>query len=127
MPPAARQSDTVFDRVSALARETGAINLGQGFPEIEHAPELLEAAQRALVEHSTQYPPMRGLPALREAVAGYYAREQGLALEPEQVVVTSGATEALAAAIRALVEEMREPDEAVELPTADDQRVADRS
>ena len=94
---------TVFDRVSALARETGAINLGQGFPEIEHAPELLKAAQRALVERSNQYPPMRGLAQLREAIAAFYRREQGLVLEPEQIVVTSGATEALAAAFFALL------------------------
>jgi len=98
-PPAT----TVFDRVSALARETGAINLGQGFPEIEHAPELLAAAQRALVEQSNQYPPMRGLAPLREAVADFYRREQGLDIEPDQVVVTSGATEALAAAFFALL------------------------
>lgn len=98
-PPAT----TVFDRVSALARETGAINLGQGFPEIEHAPELLAAAQRALVERSNQYPPMRGLGELREAIAAFYRREQGLTLAPEQIVVTSGATEALAAAFFALL------------------------
>lgn len=94
---------TVFDRVSALARESGAINLGQGFPESEQAPELLGAAQRALVERSNQYPPMRGLVDLREAIAAYYRREQGLSLDPPQVVVTSGATEALAAAFFALL------------------------
>jgi len=98
-PPAT----TVFDRVSALAREAGAINLGQGFPEIEHAPELLAAAQGALVEHSNQYPPMRGLVPLRKAVADFYKREQGLGLEVEQIVVTSGATEALAATFLALL------------------------
>ena len=98
-PPAT----TVFDRVSALARESGAINLGQGFPEIEHSPELLAAAQRALVERSNQYPPMRGLAALREAIADFYRREQGLDLAAEQIVVTSGATEALAAAFLALL------------------------
>ena len=96
-------SDTIFERTSALARELGAINLGQGFPDLPEPPELIEAAQNALVDHSNQYPPMRGLPALREAVAAYYAREQGLALDPAQVIVTSGATEALAAAILALV------------------------
>ena len=100
--PAAPKT-TVFDRVSGLARETGAINLGQGFPEIEHAPELLAAAQRALVERSNQSPPMRGLAALRQAVAGFYRRDQGLELDPEQIVVTSGATEALAAAFMALL------------------------
>jgi len=94
---------TVFDRVSALARESGAINLGQGFPETEQAPELLAAAQRALAEHSNQYPPMLGLAPLREAIAAFYRREQGLDLDPRQIVVTSGATEALAAAFFALL------------------------
>lgn len=95
---------TIFEFMSALARETGAINLGQGFPDIEHAPELLAAAQRALVEHSNQYPPMRGLAELRRAVADYCAREQGLAVEPEQVIVTSGATEAIAASLFAFIQ-----------------------
>ncbi|WEK46413.1 MAG: aminotransferase [Candidatus Andeanibacterium colombiense] len=94
---------TIFEFMSALARETGAINLGQGFPDREHAPELLAAAQRALVGHSNQYPPMRGLAELRGAVAAYYAREQGLKVSADEVVVTSGATEALAAAIFACV------------------------
>jgi aspartate/methionine/tyrosine aminotransferase len=101
---------TIFDRMSALARELGAINLGQGFPDLPEPPELLEAAQRALVEKSNQYPPMRGLVDLRDAVARYYAREQGLQIEPEEVIVTSGATEALAAAIFAF---LRPGDEAI--------------
>ena len=101
---------SIFERMSALARETGAINLGQGFPDREHAPELLEAARRALVGHSNQYPPMRGLAELRRSVAEYYARLQGLAVGEEQVIVTSGATEALAAAILAFV---RSGDEAI--------------
>ena len=101
---------TIFEFMSALARESGAINLGQGFPDIEHAPELLAAAQRALVEHSNQYPPMRGLAELRRAVADYYAREQGLEIDPEQVIVTSGATEAIAASVLAFV---RPGDEAI--------------
>ncbi|MCB2066298.1 MAG: aminotransferase class I/II-fold pyridoxal phosphate-dependent enzyme [Erythrobacter sp.] len=95
---------TVFTRMSALAQETGAINLGQGFPDAEHAPELIAMAQRALAEHSQQYPPMRGLAELRQAVCDFYRREQGLALTPEHVVVTSGATEALAASILAFVQ-----------------------
>ncbi|HTM96573.1 MAG TPA: aminotransferase class I/II-fold pyridoxal phosphate-dependent enzyme, partial [Croceibacterium sp.] len=99
-PPA---TTTIFERMSALARETGAINLGQGFPDREHAPELLEAARRALIEHSNQYPPMRGLAELRQAVAAYYRRTQQLAVEVDEVIVTSGATEALAAAILAFV------------------------
>jgi len=102
--------DTIFDRTSALARELGAINLGQGFPDLPEPAELLTAAQRALVEHSNQYPPMRGIPALRQAVADYYWREQELEVAPEQVIVTSGATEALAAAILAFV---RPGDEAI--------------
>lgn len=101
---------TIFTRMSALANELGAINLGQGFPDAEHSPELLAAAQRALVEHSNQYPPMSGLPELRQAVCDYYAREQGLELTSAEVVVTSGATEALAAAILAFI---RPGDEAI--------------
>ena len=103
MPHFAPPPTTIFTRMSGLATDLGAINLGQGFPDAEHAPELLEAARRALAEHSNQYPPMRGLPALREAVAAWYLREQDLAVSPEQVVVTSGATEALAASILACV------------------------
>ena len=94
---------TIFTTMSALATELGAINLGQGFPDAEHAPELVAAAQRALADKSNQYPPMRGLAELRQAVCDYYARRQGLAIEPAEVVVTSGATEALAAAIYAFV------------------------
>ncbi len=101
---------TIFDRMSALARELGAINLGQGFPDLPEPAELIEAARRALTEKSNQYPPMRGLAELRRAVAGYYAREQGLEVREEEVIVTSGATEALAAAILAFV---RPGDEAV--------------
>ena len=56
----------------------GAINLGQGFPDLPEPAELLEAARRALVEHSNQYPPMRGLAELRRAVCEYYRQEQGL-------------------------------------------------
>jgi aspartate/methionine/tyrosine aminotransferase len=100
---ASSASTTIFERMSALARETGAINLGQGFPDREHAPELLEAARRALVGHSNQYPPMRGLAELRRAVADYSVRVQQLAVDESEVIVTSGATEALAAAILAFV------------------------
>ena len=95
---------TVFERMSALARELGAINLGQGFPEMEEPRELIAAAQRALGERSNQYPPMRGLADLRGAIADYYRREQGLELSAEHIVVTSGGTEALAASLLALIE-----------------------
>lgn len=97
-------STTVFERMSALARQMGAINLGQGFPDLPDPPELIAAAQAALAQRSNQYPPMRGLAELRGAIAAYYAREQGLAVSADEVVVTSGATEALAAALFALVE-----------------------
>ncbi len=94
---------TIFERMSGLARELGAINLGQGFPDMAEPAELVGAAQRALAGRSNQYPPMRGLGELRGAVADYYAREQGLALSADNIVVTSGATEALAASLLALV------------------------
>lgn len=94
---------TIFEHMSALAREHGAINLGQGFPDEQGPGELIDAAARALRERSNQYPPSTGLPELRDAIAQFYARKQGLALSREQVIVTSGATEAIAAAIFALV------------------------
>ncbi|MFM2300559.1 MAG: hypothetical protein RLZZ84_295 [Pseudomonadota bacterium] len=96
-------SVTIFERMSGLARELGAINLGQGFPDLPEPAELTGAAARALTGRSNQYPPMRGLPELRAAIAGWYAREQGLAVASEEIVVTSGGTEALAASILALV------------------------
>ncbi len=96
---------TIFEHMSALCRQSGAINLGQGFPDGTPPPELIAAAQRALAERSSQYPPSVGIPELRSAVCDFYARRQGLSLDPAQVVVTSGGTEALAAAILALVSE----------------------
>jgi aspartate/methionine/tyrosine aminotransferase len=97
MPP------TIFDQMSGLAREHDAINLGQGFPDAPGPPALLQAAADAVLHGSNQYPPSAGLMTLREAAAAHYNRSQGLDLTPEQVVVTSGATEALAAALLALV------------------------
>lgn len=94
---------TIFDVMSGLARELGAINLGQGFPDEQGPPELIEAAVRALREKSNQYPPSGGLPELRDAVCAFYARRQGLDLTRDQVIVTSGATEAIADAVLALV------------------------
>ncbi|MBI1405374.1 MAG: aminotransferase [Caulobacter sp.] len=95
---------TIFEVMSGLAREHGAINLGQGFPD---EPGPLAVRQRAAsesVEGYNQYPPMRGLPALREAAARHYARFQGLDLDAgTEVTVTSGATEALAAAFLSLI------------------------
>ncbi|MEJ7932772.1 aminotransferase [Sphingobium sp. AN558] len=94
---------TIFEKMSGLARETGAINLGQGFPDAPGPPELLSAAADALLNRSNQYPPMAGLPELRAAVAAHYAEHQGMDLSPQEVIVTSGATEALAASLLALV------------------------
>ncbi|PIB90649.1 aminotransferase [Caulobacter sp. FWC2] len=95
---------TIFERMSGLARQHGAINLGQGFPDDQGPLPVREAAARALIEGSNQYPPMRGLPELRAAVAGHYARAQDLTLDPDsEIIVTSGATEALAAAFTALI------------------------
>ncbi|AQA00332.1 aminotransferase [Sphingopyxis sp. QXT-31] len=102
-PIYAAMAPTIFEHMSGLARAHGAINLGQGFPDGPPHPDMVAAATRALAEKSHQYPPALGLPELRDAIAGFYARRQGLVLTREQVVVTSGATEALAAAILALV------------------------
>lgn len=94
---------TIFDHMSGLARELGAINLGQGFPEGPEPQDLLAAAARALTTKSNQYPPSTGLPELRDAIAGFYARRQGLEMARGNVIVTSGATEGIAAAVLALV------------------------
>ena len=94
---------TIFEHMSGLAREHGAINLGQGFPELPEPAELIAAAQAASASRSNQYPPMRGIPELRAAVADYYGRTQGLDLTADNVVITSGGTEALAASLFALV------------------------
>lgn len=95
---------TIFEHMSALARETGAINLGQGFPDAPGPADILNVAADALLSRSNQYPPMAGLPELRTAVASHYAAHQGLALTAQEVIVTSGATEAIAATLLALVQ-----------------------
>ena len=95
---------SVFERMSLAAAQHGAINLGQGFPDFGWSDHILDAAAKALSEGSNQYAPSRGLPVLRAAVADHYRRHHGLDLSAEGVCVTSGATEALAAAIFATVE-----------------------
>ncbi|GLK80267.1 aminotransferase [Methylopila turkensis] len=96
---------TVFETMSRLARETGAINLGQGFPDDPGPEDVRAKAAEAALHGWSQYPPMMGLAGLREAAAAHYARWQGVSLDPErEVMVTSGATEALAGALLALVE-----------------------
>ena len=105
MNPLYEQMETsVFERMSLAAAKHGAVNLGQGFPDFGWSPDILEAAAKAVVEGSNQYAPSRGLPALREAIAAHYERHQRLQLSPDNICVTSGATEALAAAILATVE-----------------------
>jgi N-succinyldiaminopimelate aminotransferase len=100
------QRPTIFAEMSALAVTTGAINLGQGFPDEDGPTEVLEAAQRAISEGVNQYPPGIGMPVLRNAIAAHQKRFYGLAVDPDrEVLVTAGATEALAATILALTEE----------------------
>lgn len=96
---------TVFAEMTALAIRTGAINLGQGFPDTDGPPKLLETAAQAILGGANQYPPGPGLPELREAVAAQRADRYGLSYDPDgEVLVTVGATEAITAALLALVE-----------------------
>jgi N-succinyldiaminopimelate aminotransferase len=96
---------TIFTEMSALAERTGAINLGQGFPDEDGPPELLEAAQAAIRAGHNQYAPLPGVPALREAVAEHQRRFYGMEVDPEAgVQITFGATEAIAAALLGLLE-----------------------
>ncbi|HZB69282.1 MAG TPA: aminotransferase [Sphingomicrobium sp.] len=108
---------SVFERMSGLAAKHGAVNLGQGFPDFGWPDEILEAAARAVTDGSNQYAPSRGLPQLREAIAAHYQRHQGLDVAAEHVCVTSGATEAVGAAILATV---RPGDEVIILTPAYD-------
>ncbi|GEA89524.1 pyridoxal phosphate-dependent aminotransferase [Cellulomonas cellasea] len=94
---------TVFAEMSALAARTGALNLGQGFPDVDGPPSVARAAQDAIAAGVNQYPPGPGIPELRQAVAAHQERRYGLVLDPDrEVLVTTGATEALAAAVLAL-------------------------
>ena len=95
---------SIFEHMSGLARAHRAINLGQGFPDFGWPEDVLERAAEAVRSGWNQYPPMRGLPELREAVAAHYRRQEGLDVVADQVVVTSGATEALASSLIALIE-----------------------
>jgi aspartate/methionine/tyrosine aminotransferase len=95
---------TIFEVMSGLARETGAINLGQGFPDVDGPEEVRRAAAEAFIAGPNQYPPMMGLPVLRQAVAAINKRFYGLDVDwATEVMVTSGATEALADAILGLI------------------------
>lgn len=95
---------TVFTVMSALATQHGAINLGQGFPDYEGPEDVVRAAADALLDHRNQYPPLTGLPELRQAVAAANRRFYGLEVDPDsEVIITSGATEALTACLMAVL------------------------
>ncbi|GAA2237308.1 aminotransferase class I/II-fold pyridoxal phosphate-dependent enzyme [Herbiconiux moechotypicola] len=101
-----RIASTIFAEMSALAVSTGAINLGQGFPDEDGPAVVLEAAREAIADGLNQYPPAIGMPVLRQAVAEHQRRFYGLEVDADrEVLVTAGATEALAATILALVDE----------------------
>src|SRR4051812_1700075 len=96
---------TIFAEMSALAVTTGAINLGQGFPDTDGPAEMLAAATHAIESGRNQYPPGPGIPELRTAIAAHQRRFYGLEVDPDrEVLVTAGATEAIAASILALCE-----------------------
>ena len=96
---------TIFAEMSALAARIGAVNLGQGFPDEDGPAGMLEAAQKAIAEGVNQYPPGLGIAPLREAIAAQRQRQYGVEYDPEtEVLVTVGATEAIAAAVLGLVE-----------------------
>lgn len=95
---------TIFTVMSALAVEHGAINLGQGFPDTDGPADVVKAAADALMDGRNQYPPLTGVPELRQAVAAANARFYGLEVDPNrEVVVTSGATEAITACLMAVL------------------------
>lgn len=96
---------TIFETMSRLAAEKGAVNLGQGFPEEDGPRDILEAAAKATLDGPNQYPPSRGLPELRQAVAAHYREHQSIDLDwQSEITITSGATEAIAAALLAFIE-----------------------
>ncbi|MGI6877962.1 aminotransferase class I/II-fold pyridoxal phosphate-dependent enzyme [Microbacterium sp. gxy059] len=98
-------ASTIFAEMTDLAIRTGAVNLGQGFPDEDGPAEVLEAAQRAIRDGLNQYPPGRGIPDLRAAIAEHQERFYALTPDPDtEIVVTAGATEAIAASLLALVD-----------------------
>ncbi|WP_120337719.1 aminotransferase class I/II-fold pyridoxal phosphate-dependent enzyme [Cryobacterium soli] len=98
-------SASIFAEMTALAMRTGAINLGQGFPDEDGPAVVLEAARDAIATGVNQYPPGRGMPVLLEAIARHQQRFYGLTVNPAtEVLVTAGATEALSATLLALLE-----------------------
>ncbi len=109
---------TIFTVMSALAQRCGAINLGQGFPDFDPDPALLDAVTRAMRDGHNQYPPMAGVPALREALSDKIADLYGCRYDPgDEITVTAGATQALLTALLAVV---RPGDEVIVLTPAYD-------
>lgn len=104
-PVFASRPVTIFAVMSALARQHGAVNLGQGFPDEDGPPALKEIAARAILEEPNQYAPVGGLPALRASLASANKRFYGLDIDAEtETLVTAGATEALAACFMAFLQ-----------------------
>lgn len=104
-----RVGTTIFTVMSQLAAEHGAVNLGQGFPDFDVPPRLVDALDRAMRDGHNQYAPMTGIPALRQAIADKVQRVYGAGVDPDaEVTVTSGATEAIFNAIHAVVREGEE-------------------
>ncbi|GAA1072410.1 pyridoxal phosphate-dependent aminotransferase [Tsukamurella spumae] len=98
-------TSTIFAEISALAADTGAVNLGQGFPDTDGPAGMLAAAKAAIDGGMNQYPPGDGLPELRRAVSAQVEREYGLHYDPDgEVLITVGASEGIAAAVLGLVE-----------------------
>src|SRR6478736_456339 len=96
---------TIFEAMSQAARDNQAINLGQGFPDHQGPDDVRQAAADALMRGDNQYPSMMGLPELRQAIAKHYGHWHGVQLDPmTEVLVTSGATEAIAGAILGIVQ-----------------------
>jgi N-succinyldiaminopimelate aminotransferase len=96
---------TIFAEMSALAARIGAVNLGQGFPDEDGPAAMLKTAENAIADGINQYPPGPGIPALREAIAAQRKRHFGVEYDPDtEVLVTTGATEAIAAAVIGLIE-----------------------
>jgi N-succinyldiaminopimelate aminotransferase len=98
-------ASTIFAEMTELAARTGAVNLGQGFPDTDGPPGMLEVARSAIADGHNQYPPGLGIPELRNAVAEYRASRYGLVHDPDtEVLITVGATEAISATLLALVQ-----------------------
>lgn len=105
LSPQGEVAPTIFAEMSALAARTGAVNLGQGFPDEDGPAEVLEAAREAIARGANQYPPGRGIPDLLSAISEHQQRFYGLSVDPDtEVLVTAGATEALTATLLALTD-----------------------